>query len=162
MGLLTQQDATLYRGWFKEMARLRGIPIIYRYVIEMDDTIHGELHPHKLSDPIHLDVIFEENPKVKTLRRIGWVSESPDDKPYIMMFPFDTPNLTMEARVEIPMIDAIHNRPRMFKVTSINQLIEFPDCLVTTVVPVVDTKPSKPDYHESNNNYITDDHKVSQ
>lgn len=162
MGLLTQQDSSIYRGWFKEMCKLRGIPIIYRYVVEFDDTIHGEVHPNKLSDPIHLDVIFEENPKIKTLRRIGWVSENADDKPYIMYFPFDTPNLTMEARVEIPMIDSIKNRPRLFKITSMNQLIEFPDSIITTVVPVYDTDKPKVDYKDSNYNYVDDIHKVRQ
>ena len=36
MGLLTQKDARLFRGFFKEMARLRGIPVTYRYAEEVD------------------------------------------------------------------------------------------------------------------------------
>lgn len=162
MGLLTQKDSTLYRSFFKEMAHLRGIPVIYRYVKKFKDTIHAEVSPADLSDPININVIFEENPKVKTLRRIGWVSESPDDKPYIMYFPFDVPHLTNEARVEIPMIDVMNNRPRLFKVTSITQLIEFPDALITTIVPVVDTIKPRTEYKDSNYNYINDTHKIRQ
>ena len=35
MGLLTRNYATLFRKYFKEMAKLRGIHVIYQYPIEM-------------------------------------------------------------------------------------------------------------------------------
>ena len=156
MGFLTKEDATLYRGWFKEMARLRGLPIKYRYVKEFNETIHAEIYPEDLSDPIDIDVIYEENPRVNTLKRIGWVSEDPNDKPYIMMFPFDTPHLTVEARIEIPPYKEIDNRSNIFKVTAIHTLLEYPDCWICTIVPVISTDKPKVDYRDSNYNYIKD------
>lgn len=156
MGFLTREDSTIYRNWFKEMARLRGHRVEYRYVKEFNETIHSEVYPEHLSDPIYLDVIYEENPKVSTLRRIGWLSENPNDKPYIMLFPFDTPNLTVEARVVIPPFKEINSKPSEFKVTSISTIIEYPDCWTCTIVPVFRTDKPKTDYSNSNYNYIKD------
>lgn len=154
LGLLTNSDAKLYQGWFKEMAKLRGITIQYQYVIASDSTIHGEVNPMRLSDPITLDVIFETNPKMKTLRNIGWVSETNEEKPYLMMFPFDTPHISNEARVRIaPDVQAIKDQ-KEFKITSINTNMEYPDCYICTVVPVLQSEAIKDNFEDTNFNYI--------
>lgn len=156
MGLLTQKDVRIYRGWFKEMAKLRGIPVKYRYVTSADILLHAEIEP-TLSDPINMDIIFETNPRTNTLKKIGWVSENPNDKPYIAMLPYDSPNLTVEARIEMDTIDAIPTSPtKIFRVTTINSLLEYPDCWVCTIAPVFQTEPPKLDYDQSNYNYITE------
>ena len=154
MGLLTNADATLYRGWFKEMAKLHGITVIYQYVIAQDSTIHGELNPTNLSDPINIDIIFDTNPKIKTLRNIGWVSETGEEKPYLMMFPFDTPHISTEARVFIPPDVQAVKKLKEFKITSINTNMEYPDCYICTVVPVIQSEEIKDDYSDSNFNYF--------
>jgi len=153
MGLLTQKDARLFRGFFKEMARLRGIPVIYRYATEVDTTIHSEFIS-TMSKPIPIDIIFDENPKISTLSRIGWVSEKPDDKPYIAMLSFDVPNLTAESTISIAPIDGITTQTRDFKITTINTLLEFPDCWICTLAPIFNNDPVKDNYDDSNYNYI--------
>ena len=154
MGLLTNNDATLYRDWFKEMAKLRGITVQYRYVIAQDTTIHGEVNPTNLTDPITLDIIFETNPRMKTLRNIGWVSETNEEKPYLMMFPFDTPHISNEARVYIPPDVQAVKDIKEFKITSINMNMEYPDCYICTVVPVMQSEEIKDDYSKTNFNYF--------
>ena len=64
MGLLTRDDAKLYRGFFKEMARLKGFTVKYQYILESTETIHSEINPEVLSDPIDIDIIYEENPNI--------------------------------------------------------------------------------------------------
>ena len=93
MGLLTQNDSTIFRSYFKEMAKLIGIRVLYQYPIDMNFTIYAEEVPKGFSEEIELDIIFDENPKVTTLRKYGWVSELPEDKPYMAALPFDTKNL---------------------------------------------------------------------
>lgn len=154
MGLLTNADATLYRGWFREMAKLLGISVQYRYVINQESTIHGEVNPTNLSDPITLDIIFDTNPKVKTLKNIGWVSETNEEKPYLMMFPFDTPNISNEARVYIPPDVQAVKDIKEFKITSINTNMEYPDCYICTVVPVMQSEEIRDNYDDSNFNYL--------
>lgn len=158
MGLLTQDDATLYRGWFKEMAYLRGIRVLYQYAISTTETIHAEFDS-TYSKHIPVDVIFETNPKANTLKRIGWVSENPDDKPYIVYLPFDIPNLNTESIVSIPPSVEKGLRARKFKVTTINTLIEYPDCWICTLAPVFDTDKVDNDYSETNYNYVNKDEK---
>lgn len=156
MGFLTQEDSTLYRCFFKEMAHLRGFEVQYRYVIKTDPTIYTEFQS-KLSDPINIDIIYESNPKVSTLNKIGWVSENPGDKPYIAMLPFDTPHLTTESVISIPPFIEIDSRARDFKITSINTIIEFPDCWICTIAPIFDNRPVRDNYSESNYNYFEND-----
>lgn len=155
MGFLTKQDSTLFRGFFKEMAHLRGITVEYLSIEENETTVHGEILPKKFREPVMLDVIFDENPSVKTLRKIGWVSISPDDKPYLMQLPFDTPHLTAEARVRIPPIDSVGSA-RTFRITNITTLLEFPDCYTCTVVPVPDSEKPK-NLYTTGYNYIEND-----
>ena len=83
MGALTREDAKIYRSYFKEMARLRGINVLYQYPIDMNFSIYAEEDPRGFSEYIHMDIIFQENPKTTTLRKYGWISEIPDDKPYL-------------------------------------------------------------------------------
>ena len=155
MGTLTRPDAKLFRSWFHEMARLRGITVQYQYLLDYDASIHGEIEPKDLADPVELDVIFETNPKVSTLHHLGWSSESSTDKPYVMLVPWDTPNLTTHCRVSLRAEEAIsHSGPRLFEITRIESLLEYPDCWTCLVVPVYKTSVIRSDYSSSNYNYL--------
>ncbi len=154
MGLLTQGDAKMFQTWFREMAKLRGISVKYIYPVIENTTIHSEIQC-EFSSEIDLDILFEENPKVATLKRIGWVSEKPDDKPYIAMLPFDAPHLQTKCRIMIPPIgQAIPGR--WFEITAIYSNLEYPDCYTCTLVPVFETNKTNNNHEETNFNYIHD------
>ncbi len=161
MGKLIDYDAKIYGSFFKEMAELRGFTVQYRYILKSTESIHSEIDPEKLSEPIELSVIYEANPKRKFLRNLGWLSEDPEDKPYIMMLPIDTPNLTVEARIYIsPTADrelVTQSMSREFKITEITTQSEYPDCYVCKVVPVFKNEPIKANYEETNYNYIKEE-----
>lgn len=155
MGLLTQKDASVFQHWFKECCKLHGIPVKYIYPVTEDVSIYTEIDPN-FSEVIDLDIIFDENPAIKTLKRIGWVSEDPDDKPAIAHMPFDTPHLQTEARVFIPPIgQAIPGR--WFEITSIHSNLEYPDSYTCTLAPVFNSDKSKLNYDQSNYNYVKHD-----
>lgn len=153
MGLLTKKDVTLYRGWFKEMAALRGIPVKYQGVDGYDPTIHAELNAI-LDEPIDMDIIFDDNPKTSTLKKTGWISENPNDNPHLAYLPYDAPNLAVKARVHIPPIDSLNETARIFEVTDITTLLEFPDAWVCKLAPVVNSDIPMTDYTEDSFNYI--------
>jgi len=153
MSLLTQKDSLIFRGFFKEMAKLRGIPAVYKYAVTTDVAIHADF-TSTYSKPYNIDIIFEENPKISTLKAIGWISEKPDDKPYIAMLPFDVPHLTAESRITIRPISGVSSRAREFAITSIQTIIEFPDCWTCTLAPVFDSAVPKTDYSNSDYNYV--------
>ena len=143
MGLLTQQDATMFRHYFKEMAKLRGIRVYYQFPVDMNLTVHAEERPAGFSEQIPIDIIFEQNPKVATLRRYGWVTEQNEDKPFICSLAYDVPNLSKGCRITIPSPNPIAS-DNTFVITDIKMNLEFPDCYVCKLAPVfkdVDTVP---------------------
>ena len=155
MGLLTQQDAKVFQTWFEEMCKLRGIEVKYTWPVTEDVTIHSEIQ-NQFATPIDMNIVFEENPKVNTLKRIGWVSENPDDKPHIARLPFNAPNLQTKCRILIPPIgQAIPGR--WFEITSIHCDLEYPDCYICTLAPVFESQPARTDHSQTNYNYIDHD-----
>lgn len=155
MGILTQKDATIFRNFFKEMARLRGLPVIYKYPIDMKFSNYAEEIPTGFSEDIHIDIIFDENPKTSTLRKYGWVSELPDDKPYMATIPFDVPNLCKGCRIIIPS-HFPNEQGRIFVITEISANYEFPDAWTCKLAPVLldKVKIEEVDYTNTNNNFI--------
>ena len=144
MGLLNRSDSTIFRGYFKEMCKLIGISVGYQYVVKKELTIHSEDNS-ELSMPIRIDILFDENPDIKTLNKIGWVSEISEDKPFIANLPYNTPYLTVNARIIIESNDGV-SRPRVFKITKIVSDLEFPDAFTCTLVPVYDQYTQKNQY----------------
>lgn len=175
MGLLNRQDAKIFRGYFNEMVKLIGQSVGYQYVVKKELTIHSEDNSI-LSAPIRINILFDENPQVDTLNRLGWVSELNQQKPIVINMPYNTPNLTVNARVTIESVDGVA-RPRVFKITKIVSDLEFPDAYTCAIVPVFDQYVQKNQYtlvnHEKINQdesdrtskdqpykYVTDEHNI--
>ena len=175
MGLLNRRDAKIFRGYFNEMVKLIGQSVAYQWVTKKEYTIHSEDNS-QLSAPIRIDILFDENPQVDTLNRLGWVSELGKDKPIVINMPYNTPNLTVNARITVESVDGVA-RPRVFKITQIVSDLEFPDAFTCAIVPVFDQYKQKNQYtlvnHEKINQdesdrtskdqpykYITDRHKI--
>lgn len=192
---LVGKDAKLFRGYFKEMAKLRGLPgCQYQYIkdtltedpsgnyVYIDGvltecsssdyphlthysksstkrfTIHGELRA-SYSDPEQIYLIFQEHPNMKTLRAVGWASESntEGDKPYIVQLPFDTPQLQVGCRVLIPF--SLHDEQpvrKTFRITKVAVIALYPDCYTCTIAPEFETDPSRtsPSYSNTNSNFM--------
>lgn len=144
MGLLTRQDTKIFRQYFSEMVKLIGQSVGYQYVVEKIMTIHSEDNS-KLSMPIRLDVLFDENPSVDTLNTLGWTSELNTQQPIVVNVPYNTPKLTVGARMTIESVDGTP-RPRVFKVTKIVSDLEFPDAYTCAIVPVFDQYKQKNQY----------------
>ena len=136
MGLLNRADSVIFRQYFNEMVKLIGQSVGYQYVVKQSLTIHSEDNS-ELSVPIRLDVLFDENPSVDTLNRLGWVSELNDQQPIIVNMPYNTPNLTVNARIIVESVDGV-GRPRVFRITKIQSDLEFPDAYTCAIVPVFD------------------------
>ena len=175
MGLLNRKDSRIFRQYFKEMVKLIGQSVGYQYIVERQYTIHSEDNS-TLSAPIRIDVLFDENPKVDTLNRLGWVSELNEQRPIVVNMPYDTPNLSINARLIVESVDGTP-RPRVFKITQIESDLEFPDAYTCAAVPVFDQYIQKNQYtlvnHEKINqnesprtskdqpySYITDSHNI--
>lgn len=144
MGLLVRDDSRLFRRYFSEMCKLIGISVGYQYVVKKQMTIHSEDNSI-LSMPVRLDIIFDENPTIDTLNKLGWVAEIGEQRPIIINVPYNTPHLTVNARITIESIDGVQ-RPRVFRITKIKSDLEYPDAYTCVVVPVFEQYPQKNQY----------------
>lgn len=160
MGLLTGEDSKLFRQFFKEMAKLRGISVQYIYPVDEEVSIHGQIFP-EFSSIYDIDIIFESTPKIKTLKNYGWVSEDSSDKPYIAYLPYDTPHIQTKARLKLFPIGS-EKDGKWFEITDINEAIEFPDAYICRLAPVYVTEKEKLDYEQTNNNYIEGDNQPDE
>lgn len=155
MGLLVRDDARLFRHCFREMCKLIGQSVAYQYIVKKEVTIHSEDNSD-FSMPIRLDVIFDENPTIDTLNRLGWISENSEEKPFIINLPWNTPHLTANARITIESVDGTA-RPRVFKITKIKSDLEFPDAYTCALVPVYDQLTQRNQYTLLNEEKISTD-----
>lgn len=162
MGTLVGRDAEIYRKFFKEQAKLLGVTVQYQYPIDMEFTVHGQENPKGYSDPIDMDVIFDQSPKLKTLRKLGWNSEDPSDKPYIIQIPYDAPNLQKGCLITIPAPLPL-SPSRVFKITDITVDQVLPDSWYCKVAPKLDQMNAiKPDnYSDKPNSFIRVDNRAT-
>ena len=93
MGLLVGNDALLFRGYFAEMAKLIGIQVEYMYPVDMNFSTYGDENPLGFSEPELIDIVFDENPSIRTLKRYGWFTEGEDRQPYTAQFAYNTKNI---------------------------------------------------------------------
>lgn len=155
MGTLFNRDAELYRRFFKEQAKLLGIHVQYQYPIDMEFTTHGQENPRGYSEPVEMDIIFDQTPKLKTLRKFGWVSEDPSDKPYLVQLPYDAPNLQKGCLIVLP--SPLPLEPsKVFKVTEISVDQVLPDSWYCKVAPKFEKMNSlkSEDYKDSPNAFL--------
>lgn len=160
MGLLTGEDSTIFRQFFLEMTKLRGLHVEYIYPVDEKKTIHGQIIS-KFSSVFELDIMFETNPKIKTLKNYGWVSETAENNPYIAYLPYDTPHIQTKARIKIIPVGS-EKEGKWFEITDITEAIEYPDAYVCKLAPIFDTADEKLDYEQTNNNYIKGDNQPDE
>lgn len=159
MGLLVGKDSTLFRSYFEEMAKLIGIHVQYFYPIDMSFSTYGEENPLGFSEPESIDIIFEENPSIRTLKKYGWVTEGEDRQPYLAQFSYYTKNLSKGCRVNIP--SNLYDKGRLFVVTDITTNLEFPESYMCKLAPVFHTKNKEKiinkNIKQSNNTFLNTD-----
>lgn len=153
MGLLNRSDSKIFRQYFIEMVKLIGQSVGYQYIVKRETTIHSEDNS-KFSMPIRIDILFDENPTVDTLNTLGWMSEMNEQKPIVINMPYNTPNLTVDARIIVESVDGVA-RPRVFRITKIVSDLEFPDAFTCAIVPVFDQYVQKNQYTLVNNEKIS-------
>jgi hypothetical protein len=156
MGLLVNTDAARFRGYFKEMAKLLGIEVEYQYPIDMDYSTYGDENPLGFSEPTPMDIIFEENPKISTLKKLGWWVEGEDRQPYTAELPYDAPNLAKGCRILIP--SGLRDQSRVFVITDIKANLQFADSWICKLAPVFHNKNTEKqvtvDTKKHNNSFI--------
>ena len=132
---LIGDDILLWRARYAEALTLRGIPAIYQYPLMPDTSVQGEAVVDSYSDPQDVQIFFESTPKVKTLKRYGWVVDNSDELPILIHCSWNLPHVQKDALFKFSgMYSEVGDK--VFRVTEITYLIECPDHIVCQVVPV--------------------------
>lgn len=134
---LIQEDIKLMRDRYNEALELQGISCTYQFPNIAGTNTQGESLVDSYSELIGTHVFFESTPKVKTLKRFGWVVENSDDLPFLIHCSWDLPHLQKDSIFRIS--GQYSELPeRVFRVTDLSYDLQAPDHLVATIVPVYD------------------------
>ncbi len=104
-----------------------------------ESNVQGEPVIDSYSDFIDIHIFFDGNPKVKTIKRLGWVVENNQNLPFLIHCSYHLPELQKDSLFHISgqytgMSD------RVFRVTELTCDIQAPDHLVAQVVPVYENQ----------------------
>lgn len=133
--MLIDSDILLWRSRYDEALELRGIPAKYQYPILPDVSVQGEVVIDTYSDLVDTQIFFESTPKIKTLRRYGWVIDNSDELPIIVHCSWNLPNVQKDS---IFRFSGIYSEveDKIFRVTEISYIVECPDHIICQVVPI--------------------------
>ena len=132
-GILFNEDMKLHRLYFSELVRLQGIQVLYRAPKKDKHwTTYGEIESN-YERPIQVGCIFDEHPKQKTMKKLGWLSEL-DEEASVIEVPYDLPNIQVGALFIIP--SALDNSVgRLFRVAEMSTTMIYPSSITCKLVP---------------------------
>lgn len=136
---IIQNDAKMQRKYFNEMLDFYGIPAQYfqckpgkKYnsVGEMKDCFF---------DPIRTKVLFDQVPSIKTLKKLGWVTELDQQQPLVHV-KYDLPGIEQGCVFSIK--DPLkENEGRLFRITKMSMGIIYPANITCQIVAILGQNP---------------------
>lgn len=136
---LIGEDIVLMRKRYDEALNLQGIPCRYQFPNLAQSNDQGEPMIDSYSDFIDAYVFFESSPKIKTIKRFGWVVENHEDLPFLIHCSWNLPHVQKDALFRIS--GQYSELPeRIFRVTEIAYDLQAPDHLVCKIIPCYDEK----------------------
>lgn len=140
---LVKNDALAFqKHYFKEILQLYGVDSMYYEVIDetVKHTVNGEFSC-EYKDPIPTQLLFDQVPKVSTLKKLGWATEL-DQSQSLVHLNFDLPNVRVGAALSIE--DPLRpGKGRLFRITKMSMGIIYPMCVTAQIVPVLGDTPEK-------------------
>lgn len=139
---LIKSDALKMRFYFREALRLYGIDCNYYEVMPetISYNVNGEFSA-KYKNPKPAQLIFDQVPKVSTLKKLGWATEQEDTQPLVHV-DFDLPGIQIGCLFTID--DPLRpGKGRLFRITKMSVGIIYPMCVTAQVVAVLGDEPEK-------------------
>lgn len=134
--LLNKADIQLHRNWFKEMTKLIGIVVGYKYPLpgNKDYNLYGELKTN-YSEAIKVGVIYQEHPNQWTMKKMGWDSIM-DEELSIIHVPYDLPGLQVGCLFLVPPgVDG--GEPRLYRVVKMSTIAVYPASVACAIGPMM-------------------------
>ena len=162
--LLIPENIKHHRHWFKEMAKLLGINVIYKPPLEANQQQgilgktydgYGELIA-EYGEGSLISCIFDEHPVQKTMQKLGWNSELMENNSVIHV-PYDLPNIQRGAIFIIPSgLDG--KEGRVYRVLDLSTICIYPASIACLIGPIwsSDFDESKLDHSDNDFSLLTD------
>lgn len=134
---LIQDDIVLMRKRYDEALQLQGIPCKYQFPNIAGSNDEGDPVIDSYSAVEDTHIFFDGTPKVKTLKRYGWVVANNDDLPFLIHCSWNLQHVQKDSifRVAGQYADV---PDRIFRVTALSYDLQCADHLVAQVVPCYD------------------------
>ena len=133
---LIKRDALMFRKYFQEMLRKYGIDCSYFAVKEgtAEYNVNGEFSA-EYENPMGTQVLFDQVPKISTLKKLGWNTATDDSQPLVHV-DYDLPNLQVGCLFSIE--DPLRpGKGKLFRITKMSIGIIYPMCVTAQVVAVL-------------------------
>ncbi len=159
---LIRDDIILVRKRYDEALEMKGIPVKYQFPNLAESNPHGESLVDSYSEEIPTYVFFDSNPKVKTIKRYGWVVENDENLPFLIHCSFNLPHVQKDSIFRISG-EYSEVPDRIFRVTDIAFDLQVPDHIVCKIVPVYDnqivgrTKKEEEKIYSTSNHFLRPD-----
>lgn len=139
---LLQNDLEIQRYYFNDACDFYGISARYYQVKPgMRWTVAGEMKAN-FYDPVRTKLIFDQVPKVSTLKKLGWVTELDQDSHPLVHLQFDLSGLQVGCVIEIKDPLTV-DKGRLFRITKMSTGIIYPASVTCQLVPIVGTNPEE-------------------
>ena len=136
---LIGKDIELMRKRYNEALQMQGIPCEYQFPHMAGSNPQGEPLIEAYSEYIETHIFLDNQPKVKTFRRYGWVVENDSQLPFLVHCSWDLPHVQKDSIFRFS--GQYTDLPdRIFRVTEITYYLQAPDHLVCQVIPSYDTQ----------------------
>ena len=130
-------DIVLMRKRYDEALQMQGIGCKYQFPNLTDSNAQGEAVIDSYSEMVDTYIFFDDSPKVRTYKRLGWVVENDKDLPFLIHCSFNLPSLQKDCLFHIS--GQYTGMPdRIFRVTELTCDLQAPDHMIAQVVPVYD------------------------
>lgn len=82
----TAKEIELQTKFFEEASYMGGTPVLFYPVKnKVISAVSSEFFEYE--DPLSIDIIYDERPKISLLKRLNWYTEDQDIQPRIMYIP---------------------------------------------------------------------------
>jgi hypothetical protein len=132
--LIVDEEVQMLREMYDEGLEMQGVPVRYQYPLKNDYNTHGEQAADSFSEFIDTFVGVEAEPKISTIRKLGWVVENSADLPFLLHASFNLPEIQKGSKF---FFAGLHTGlpSREFVVERMSMEFQVPDHIVCEVIP---------------------------
>jgi hypothetical protein len=131
---VASEDVQLLRDFYDEALETQGVPVEYQYPLKNDYNVHGEQAADAFSEVIDTFCAVEAEPKISTLKKLGWVVENNSSLPFLLHVSFGLPEIQKGCKFKFA---GLHTGlpSREFVVERISMELQVPDHIICEVIP---------------------------